>query len=144
MYEGVVQIMGVARDPGSKAKIAVKANDKTMDPVGTCVGLRGIRVQAVVSELQGEKIDVIQYSDDKAQYIVNALAPAEVIKVVLDEENNRIEVIVSEEEFSKAIGRHGQNVKLASQLLGCNIDVMTEEQEQERRSNENKVLNASF
>ena len=144
IYDGVVQIMGVARDPGSKAKIAVKANDKTIDPVGACVGLRGIRVQAVVSELQGEKIDIVQYSDDKAQYIVNALAPAEVIKVVLDEENNRIEVVVSEEEFSKAIGRHGQNVKLASQLLGCNIDVMTEEQEQERRSNENKVRTQRF
>ncbi len=144
IYDGVVQIMGVARDPGSKAKIAVKANDKTIDPVGACVGLRGIRVQAVVTELQGEKIDIVQYSDDKAQYIVNALAPAEVIKVVLDEENNRIEVVVSEEEFSKAIGRHGQNVKLASQLLGCNIDVMTEEQEQERRSNENKVRTQRF
>ena len=144
IYDGVVQIMGVARDPGSKAKIAVKANDKTLDPVGACVGLRGIRVQAVVTELQGEKIDVVQYSDDKAQYIVNALAPAEVTKVVLDEENNRIEVVVSDEEFSKAIGRHGQNVKLASQLIGCNIDVLTEEQEQERRSNENKVRTQRF
>ncbi|MBR3676135.1 MAG: transcription termination/antitermination protein NusA [Alphaproteobacteria bacterium] len=144
IYDGVVQIMGVARDPGSKAKIAVKANDKTIDPVGACVGLRGIRVQAVVTELQGEKIDIVQYSDDKAQYIVNALAPAEVTKVVLDEENNRIEVVVSDEEFSKAIGRHGQNVKLASQLLGANIDVLTEEQEQERRSNENKVRTQRF
>ena len=139
IYDGVVQIMGVARDPGSKAKIAVKANDKTIDPVGACVGLRGIRVQAVVTELQGEKIDIVPYSEDKAQYIVSALAPAEVTKVVLDEENNRIEVVVSEDQFSLAIGRRGQNVKLASQLLGSNIDVLTEAQEQERRSNENKV-----
>ena len=144
IYDGVVQIMGVARDPGSKAKIAVKANDKTIDPVGACVGLRGIRVQAVVTELQGEKIDIVPYSDDKAQYIVNALAPAEVIKVVLDEENGHIEVVVAEEELSKAIGRRGQNVKLASQLLNANIDVLTEEQEQERRSNENKVRTQRF
>ena len=144
IYDGVVQIMGVARDPGSKAKIAVKANDKTIDPVGACVGLRGIRVQAVVTELQGEKIDIVPYSEDKAQYIVNALAPAEVIKVVLDEENGHIEVVVSEEELSKAIGRRGQNVKLASQLLNANIDVLTEEQEQERRSNENKVRTQRF
>lgn len=144
IYDGVVQIMGVARDPGSKAKISVKANDKTIDPVGACVGLRGIRVQAVVTELQGEKIDIVPYSEDKAQYIVNALAPAEVIKVVLDEESGHIEVVVAEEQFSMAIGRRGQNVKLASQLLGANIDVLTEEQEQERRSNENKVRTQRF
>ena len=144
IYDGVVQIMGVARDPGSKAKIAVRANDKTIDPVGACVGLRGIRVQAVVTELQGEKIDIVPYSDDKAQYIVSALAPAEVTKVVLDEENNRIEVVVAEEQFSLAIGRRGQNVKLASQLVGSNIDVLTEEQEQDRRSNENKVRTQRF
>ena len=144
IYDGVVQIMGVARDPGSKAKIAVRANDKTVDPVGACVGLRGIRVQAVVTELQGEKIDIVPYSEDKAQYIVSALAPAEVTKVVLDEENNRIEVVVAEDQFSLAIGRRGQNVKLASQLLGADIDVLTEEQEQERRSNENKVRTQRF
>ena len=144
IYDGIVQIMGVARDPGSKAKIAVRANDKTIDPVGACVGLRGIRVQAVVSELQGEKIDIVPYSEDKAQYIVSALAPAEVTKVVLDEENNRIEAVVSDDQFSLAIGRRGQNVKLASQLLGANIDVLTEEQEQERRSNENKVRTQRF
>ena len=144
IYDGVVQIMGVARDPGSKAKIAVRANDKTIDPVGACVGLRGIRVQAVVTELQGEKIDIVPYSEDKAQYIVSALAPAEVTKVVLDEENNRIEVVVSDDQFSLAIGRRGQNVKLASQLVGSNIDVLTEEQEQERRSNENKVRTQRF
>ncbi len=144
IYDGLVKIMGVARDPGSKAKIAVKADDMTVDAVGACVGLRGIRVQAVVTELQGEKIDIVPYSEDKAQYIVSALAPAEVTKVVLDEENGRIEVVVPKEQFSIAIGRRGQNVKLASQLLGCDIDVLTEEQEQERRSNENKVRSQRF
>ena len=144
IYDGIVKIMGVARDPGSKAKIAVKTDDMTIDPVGACVGLRGIRVQAVVTELQGEKIDIVPYSEDKAQYIVSALAPAEVTKVVLDEENNRIEAVVPQEQFSLAIGRRGQNVKLASQLLGCDIDVLTEEQEQERRSNENKVRPQRF
>ena len=144
IYDGIVQIMGVARDPGSKAKIAVKANDVTVDPVGACVGLRGIRVQAVVTELQGEKIDIVQYSDDAAQYIVATLAPAEVTKVVIDEEKNRIEVVVPQEQFSLAIGRRGQNVKLASTLLGSDIDILTEEQEQERRANENKVRSERF
>jgi N utilization substance protein A len=144
IYDGVVKIMGVARDPGSKAKLAVKANDMTIDAVGACVGLRGIRVQAVVTELQGEKIDIVPYSEDKAQYIVSALSPAEVSKVVLDEENGRIEVVVPQEQFSIAIGRRGQNVKLASQLLDSDIDVLTEEQEQERRSNENKVRSQRF
>jgi len=144
LYDGVVQIMGVARDPGSKAKIAVRANDKTIDAVGACVGLRGIRVQAIVNELQGEKIDIIPYSEDKAQYIVSALAPAEISKVVFDEENNRVEVIVSEDQLSLTIGRRGQNVKLASQLFGANIDVMTEEQARERLANENKVRTQRF
>ena len=144
IYDGIVKIMGVARDPGSKAKIAVKADDVTVDAVGACVGLRGIRVQAVVNELQGEKIDIVPYSEDKAQYIVSALSPAEVSKVVIDEENNRIEAVVPQEQFSIAIGRRGQNVKLAAQLLGCDIDVLTEEQEQERRSNENKVRSQRF
>ncbi|MBE6448447.1 MAG: transcription termination/antitermination protein NusA [Alphaproteobacteria bacterium] len=144
IYDGIVRIVGVARDPGSKAKIAVRTDDVTVDAVGACVGLRGIRVQAVVSELQGEKIDIVPYSDDRAQYIVSALSPAEVTKVVIDEESNRIEVVVPQEQFSIAIGRRGQNVKLASQLLGCDIDVLTEEQEQERRSNENKVRSQRF
>ena len=144
IYDGIVKIVGVARDPGSKAKIAVRTDDMTDDAVGACVGLRGIRVQAVVTELQGEKIDIVPYSEDKAQFIVSALAPAEVTKVVLDEDNNRIEVVVPQEQFSIAIGRRGQNVKLASQLLGCDIDVLTEEQEQERRSNENKVRSQRF
>lgn len=144
IYDGIVKIVGVARDPGSKAKIAVRTDDMTVDAVGACVGLRGIRVQAVVTELQCEKIDIVPYSEDKAQFIVSALAPAEVTKVVLDEDNNRIEVVVPQEQFSIAIGRRGQNVKLASQLLGCDIDVLTEEQEQERRSNENKVRSQRF
>ena len=144
IYDGIVQIMGVARDPGSKAKMAVKANDVTLDPVGACVGLRGIRVQAVVTELQGEKIDIIPYSDDSAQYIVAALSPAEVTKVVIDEEKNRIEVVVPKEQFSLAIGRRGQNVRLASMLLGSDIDVLTEEEEQQRRANENKVRSERF
>ncbi len=144
IYDGIVKIVSVARDPGSKAKIAVRTDDVTVDAVGACVGLRGIRVQAVVTELQGEKIDIVPYSEDKAQFIVSALSPAEVTKVVLDEDNNRIEVVVPQEQFSIAIGRRGQNVKLASQLLGCDIDVLTEEQEQERRSNENKVRSQRF
>lgn len=144
IYDGLVEIMGVARDPGSKAKIAVRAKDTSIDPVGACVGLRGIRVQAVVTELQGEKIDIVPYSADRAQYIVSALAPAEVSKVVLDEENNRIEVVVTDEQYSVAIGRRGQNVKLASQLLGADIDILTEEQERERRATENRIRSERF
>ena len=144
IYDGIVDIMAVARDPGSKAKIAVRANDRTIDPIGACVGLRGIRVQAVVAELQGEKIDIIPYSEDKAQFIVSALSPAEVTKVVLDEEKNKIEVVVPEEQFSLAIGRYGQNVKLTSQLVGADIDILPEAQEQERRTNENKVRLTRF
>ena len=144
VYDGIVEVVAVARDPGSKAKMAVRSDDVTLDAVGTCVGLRGIRVLAVSTELHGEKIDIIPYSEDKAQYIVSALAPAEVLKVVLDEENNRIEAVVSQDQYSLAIGRRGQNVRLASKLLGCDIDVLTEEQEQERRSNENKVRSQRF
>ena len=144
IYDGIVEIMGVARDPGSKAKISVRANDASIDPVGACVGLRGIRVQAVVTELQGEKIDIVPYSSDKAQYIVSALAPAEVSKVVMDEESNRIEVVVTEEQYSLAIGRRGQNVKLASQLVNADIDILTEEQERERRATENKIRSERF
>ncbi len=144
IYDGLIEIMGVSRDPGSKAKIAVRTKDSSIDPVGACVGLRGIRVQAVVTELQGEKIDIVPYSADRAQYIVSALAPAEVSKVVLDEENNRIEVVVSDEQYSLAIGRRGQNVKLASQLLNADIDILTEEQERERRANENRIRSERF
>jgi len=136
VYEGVIQIVAVARDPGSRAKIAVYSNDGSIDPVGACVGMRGSRVQAVVNELQGERIDIIPWTDDAAAFIVNALQPAEVSKVVLDEDENRIEVVVPDEQLSLAIGRRGQNVRLASQLSGWAIDIMTEEQESERRQKE--------
>ncbi len=136
IYDGVVEIVSVARDPGSRAKIAVRSNDPSIDPVGACVGMRGSRVQAVVNELQGEKIDIIQWTPDAATFIVNALAPAEVSKVVLDEDAKRIEVVVPEDQLSLAIGRRGQNVRLASQLTGWDIDIMTEEEEEERRQKE--------
>ena len=133
IYDGIVEIKSVARDPGSRAKIAVISNDSSVDPVGACVGLRGSRVQAVVNELHGEKIDIIQWSPDAATFIVNALAPAEVTKVVLDEESERIEVVVPDEQLSLAIGKRGQNVRLASQLTGWDIDILTEKDESERR-----------
>ena len=133
VYDGVIEIRAVARDPGSRAKMAVISNDSSIDPVGACVGMRGSRVQAVVAELQGEKIDIIQWSEDEATFIVNALAPAEVSKVVMDEEDERVEVVVPDEQLSLAIGRRGQNVRLASQLTGWQIDIMTESQESERR-----------
>ena len=136
VYEGIIQIVSVARDPGSRAKIAVYSNDNSIDPVGACVGMRGSRVQAVVNELQGERIDIIPWTDDAATFIVNALQPAEVSKVVIDEGDNRIEVVVPDEQLSLAIGRRGQNVRLASQLSGWAIDIMTEEQESERRQKE--------
>ena len=133
VYDGVIEIRAVARDPGSRAKMAVVSNDSSIDPVGACVGMRGSRVQAVVAELQGEKIDIIQWSPDDATFIVNALAPAEVTKVVMDEEDGRVEVVVPDEQLSLAIGRRGQNVRLASQLTGWQIYIMTESQESERR-----------
>lgn len=136
IYDGVVQIKSVARDPGSRAKIAVISKDSSIDPVGACVGMRGQRVQAVVAELQGEKVDIIQWKNDPAEFIVNALAPAEVTKVVLDEDTNRIEVVVPESQLSLAIGRRGQNVRLASQLTGWEIDILTEQEESERRQKE--------
>jgi transcription termination/antitermination protein NusA len=136
VYEGIIEIPSVARDPGSRAKIAVLSNDTAIDPVGACVGMRGSRVQAVVSELQGEKIDIIQWSEDPATFLVNALAPAEVAKVVMDEDDGRVEVVVPEEQLSLAIGRRGQNVRLASQLTGWTIDILTEEEESSRRQKE--------
>lgn len=136
IYDGVIQIKSVARDPGSRAKIAVLSNDSSIDPVGACVGMRGSRVQAVVGELQGEKIDIIPWSPDAASFIVNALQPAEVAKVVLDEEAERIEVVVPDDQLSLAIGRRGQNVRLASQLTGWDIDILTEQEESERRQAE--------
>jgi N utilization substance protein A len=136
VYDGVIEIRAVARDPGSRAKMAVVSNDSSIDPVGACVGMRGSRVQAVVAELQGEKIDIIQWNPDEATFLVNALAPAEVTKVVMDEEDERVEVVVPDEQLSLAIGRRGQNVRLASQLTGWQIDIMTESQESERRQRE--------
>lgn len=136
VYDGVIEIRAVARDPGSRAKMAVLSNDGSIDPVGACVGMRGSRVQAVVAELQGEKIDIIQWNPDEATFIVNALAPAEVSKVVLDEDDERVEVVVPDEQLSLAIGRRGQNVRLASQLTQWQIDIITEAQDSERRQRE--------
>ncbi|MBG0508231.1 transcription termination/antitermination protein NusA [Agrobacterium sp. MOPV5] len=144
IYDGIIQIKSVARDPGSRAKIAVISNDSSIDPVGACVGMRGSRVQAVVGELQGEKIDIIPWSQEPASFIVNALQPAEVAKVVLDEESERIEVVVPDEQLSLAIGRRGQNVRLASQLTGWDIDIMTEQEESERRQKEFNERTALF
>ena len=144
VYEGVIQIVSVARDPGSRAKIAVYSSDGSIDPVGACVGMRGSRVQAVVNELQGERIDIIPYTEDAATFIVNALQPATVSKVVMDEDENRIEVVVPTDQLSLAIGRRGQNVRLASQLSGWAIDILTEEQESERRQKEFLERSALF
>ncbi len=144
VYDGVIEIRAAARDPGSRAKIAVISKDSSIDPVGACVGMRGSRVHAVVNELQGERIDIIPWADDPATFIVNALAPAEAAKVVIDEEDNRIEVIVPDDQLSLAIGRRGQNVRLASQLTGWSIDIMTEEQESERRQEEIRARTQSF
>ncbi len=136
IYDGIIEIKAVARDPGSRAKIAVISYDNSIDPVGACVGMRGSRVQAVVNELQGEKIDIIPWNEDQATFLVNALQPAEVSKVVIDEEAGKIEVVVPDEQLSLAIGRRGQNVRLASQLTGLDIDIMTEAEESERRQAE--------
>ncbi|PCI62743.1 MAG: transcription termination/antitermination protein NusA [Kordiimonadales bacterium] len=136
IYDRIIEIRSVARDPGSRAKIAVFSNEGAIDPVGACVGMRGSRVQAVVNELQGEKIDIIPWSPDVASFIVNALQPAEVTKVVMDEERSRVEVVVPDDQLSLAIGRRGQNVRLASQLTGWTIDIMTEAEESERRQEE--------
>ncbi|WP_102868157.1 transcription termination factor NusA [Pseudovibrio exalbescens] len=144
IYDGVITIKAVARDPGSRAKIAVLSNDSSIDPVGACVGMRGSRVQAVVGELQGEKIDIIPWNEDAATFIVNALQPAEVSKVVLDDESERIEVVVPNDQLSLAIGRRGQNVRLASQLTGWGIDIMTETEESERRQKEFQVRSDLF
>ncbi len=144
IYDGIIEIRAVARDPGSRAKIAVISNDSGIDPVGACVGMRGSRVQAVVAELQGEKIDIIPWSNDPATFVVNALAPAEVAKVVMDEEQRRIEVVVPDDQLSLAIGRRGQNVRLASQLTGWDIDILTEAEESERRTEEFRTRSQMF
>jgi N utilization substance protein A len=144
IYDSIIEIKAVARDPGSRAKIAVISYDSSIDPVGACVGMRGSRVQAVVSELQGEKIDIIPWSPDTATFVVNALAPAEVTKVVMDEEQGRIEVVVPDDQLSLAIGRRGQNVRLASQLSGWEIDILTEDEESKRRQEEIKNRSQKF
>ncbi|WP_018182273.1 transcription termination factor NusA [Kaistia granuli] len=144
IYDGIIEVKSVARDPGSRAKMAVISRDSSIDPVGACVGMRGSRVQAVVNELQGEKIDIIPWSQDAATFIVNALQPAEVAKVVLDEEAARIEVVVPDDQLSLAIGRRGQNVRLASQLTGWDIDILTEQEESERRQKEFQERSSLF
>ena len=144
IYDGIIEIKAVARDPGSRAKIAVISRDSGIDPVGACVGMRGSRVQAVVGELQGEKIDIMPWSSDPATFVVNALAPAEVSKVVMDEEQRRIEVVVPDDQLSLAIGRRGQNVRLASQLTGWDIDILTEAEESERRTEEFRSRSKMF
>ncbi len=144
IYDGIIEIKAVARDPGSRAKIGVISFDNSIDPVGACVGMRGSRVQAVVNELQGEKIDIIPWNEDAATFLVNALQPAEVAKVVLDEEADRIEVVVPEDQLSLAIGRRGQNVRLASQITGFDIDIMTETEESERRQAEFEERTKNF
>jgi N utilization substance protein A len=144
IYDGIIEVKAVARDPGSRAKIGVISYDNSIDPVGACVGMRGSRVQAVVNELQGEKIDIIPWNGDAATFIVNALQPAEVTKVVMDEDAQRIEVVVPDEQLSQAIGRRGQNVRLASQLTGWDIDIMTEAEESERRQQEFNERSAMF
>ncbi len=144
IYDSIIEIRAVARDPGSRAKIGVISHDSSIDPVGACVGMRGSRVQAVVAELQGEKIDIIPWSSDPATFVVNALAPAEVAKVVMDEDQRRIEVVVPDDQLSLAIGRRGQNVRLASQLTGWDIDILTEAEESERRTEEVKSRSSMF
>ncbi len=144
IYDGIIEIKSVARDPGSRAKIAVLSHDSSIDPVGACVGMRGSRVQAVVAELQGEKIDIIPWSSEPATFVVNALAPAEVSKVVLDDENHAMEVVVPDDQLSLAIGRRGQNVRLASQLTGWSIDILTDAEESERRTEEFRSRSKMF
>lgn len=144
IYDGIIEIKGVARDPGSRAKITVLSNDSSIDPVGSCVGMRGSRVQAVVNELGGEKIDIIPWTEDTATFVINALQPAQVVKVVMDEEKQRMDVVVPDDQLSLAIGRRGQNVRLASMLSGWDIDIMTEEEETARRTEEFNTRSTLF
>jgi transcription termination/antitermination protein NusA len=144
IYDGVIEVKAVARDPGSRAKIAVYSKDSSLDPVGACVGMRGSRVQAIVAELQGEKVDIVPWSQDTATFVINALAPSDPIKVVLDEDVNRIEVVVPDEQLSLAIGRRGQNVRLASALTGWHIDIVTESDESQRRTEDFKTRSHLF
>ena len=138
IYEGIIEIKSVARDPGSRAKICVNSKDNSIDPVGACVGMRGSRVQTIVNELQGEKIDIIKWTEDLPTLISESLSPAEIQKVLIDQENKRIDVILSEENLSKAIGRRGQNVRLASKLTDFEIDILTDKEDSERRQAEFK------
>ena len=144
IYDGIIEIKSSARDPGSRAKICVSSKDSSIDPVGACVGMRGSRVQSVVNELNGEKIDIVSWTEDPAALVVSALAPAEIQKVIIDEQNRRIEVILSEENLSKAIGRRGQNVRLASKLINYEIDILTENEESEKRQSEFKEKTEAF
>jgi N utilization substance protein A len=144
IYDGIIEIKASARDPGSRAKICVNSKDSSIDPVGACVGMRGSRVQSVVNELSGEKIDIVKWTEDPAALVVSALAPAEIQKVIIDEQNRRIEVILSEENLSKAIGRRGQNVRLASKLINYEIDILTENEESEKRQSEFKEKTETF
>ncbi len=144
IYDGIIEIKSSARDPGSRAKICVQSKDSSIDPVGACVGMRGSRVQSVVNELSGEKIDIVSWSEDPAALVVSALAPAEIQKVIIDEQNRRIEVILTEENLSKAIGRRGQNVRLASKLINYEIDILTESEESEKRQAEFKEKTEVF
>src|SRR5574338_1337148 len=144
IYDGIIEIKAAARDPGSRAKIGVSSHDSSIDPGGACVGRKGSRVQAVVQELQGEKIDIIPWSEDTATFVVNALQPATVSRVVIDEEEGRIEVVVPDQQLSLAIGRRGQNVRLASQLTGWDIDILTEQEESERRQAEFESRTRTF
>jgi N utilization substance protein A len=136
IYDKVIEVKNIARDPGSRTKISVYSTDSSIDPVGSCVGMRGVRVQAIIKELQGEKIDIVKWSEDPATYVVNALGTIRVSKVVIDEDQNRIEVVVPEEDQSQAIGRRGQNVKLISELIGWRINITTEELESSKRQEE--------
>ncbi len=144
IYDRIIEIKAIARDPGSRAKIAVFSSDSSIDPVGSCVGMRGARVQAVINELNGEKIDIIQWSSDPATMVVNALSPAEVSKVIIDEDKKRIEIVVPDEQLSIAIGKRGQNVRLASKLIGWQIDVLTEQTESKRRTDEFSAITKKF
>jgi N utilization substance protein A len=142
--EGLLEVKAAARDPGSRAKIAVKSNDARIDPIGTCVGMRGSRVQAVTSELAGERVDIILWSPDPAQFVINALAPAEVSSIVVDEDRHSMDIVVDEENLAQAIGRSGQNVRLASELTGWELNIMTEEESQKKNEEESAAVKALF
>jgi N utilization substance protein A len=142
--QGLIQILGAARDAGVRAKIAVRSNDPRVDPVGACVGMRGSRVQAVSNEIAGERVDIIPYDDNPAQFVINAMSPAEVMSIVVDEDSHSMDIAVSEEKLSQAIGRGGQNIRLASQLSGWDLNVMTESDAEAKSETEAKVLVQNF